>query len=112
MTATSNSPASPSRSSRRTSSALESAPPKETDRRRFEGDETYQVEAIDPRELARILTEAITTRLDRPVYDAVLAAELEARQDVISRRDLRPARVRDIMQGAAAVARRCRPLTH
>jgi hypothetical protein len=64
---------------------LESAPPKETDRRRFEGDETYQAEAIDPLDLARIVEEAIALRFDRDAYEAVLEAEAEAREDVISR---------------------------
>jgi hypothetical protein len=64
---------------------LESAPPKATDRRSFDGDETYQAEALDPLDLARIVNEAITTRLDRAVYEAVLADERDPRQDVISR---------------------------
>lgn len=34
---------------------LDSAPPKATDRRSFDGDETYQAEAIDPRDLAQIV---------------------------------------------------------
>jgi hypothetical protein len=34
---------------------LEAAPPKPTDRRRFEGNETWQAEALDPRDLAAIV---------------------------------------------------------
>ena len=54
--------------------ALPTAPPKETDRRSFEG-ETTQVESIPPDVLVEIITKAITERLDRAAYDAVLALE-------------------------------------
>ena len=64
---------------------LPSAPPKPTDRRSFEGNETWQIEALDPRELANIVRSAIEQRLDRAVYEAVLAEETEARQTVLSR---------------------------
>jgi hypothetical protein len=67
---------------------LESAPPKETDRRRFDGDETYQAEAIDPLDLARIVEEAIVARLDCAAYDAVIENEAEARLGAISRLNL------------------------
>lgn len=53
---------------------LPTAPPKETDRRKFEG-ETTQVEAIPPDVLAQIITDAITNRIDRSAYEAVLADE-------------------------------------
>ncbi len=39
--------------------ALKSAPPKATDRRAFDGDETYQAEAIDPADLAQIVANAL-----------------------------------------------------
>ncbi|HEX9535843.1 MAG TPA: hypothetical protein VF924_10240 [Stellaceae bacterium] len=51
---------------------LPSAPPKPTDNRRFEGNETWQAEALDPRTLAEILTAAIEKRFDRALYEAVL----------------------------------------
>jgi hypothetical protein len=64
---------------------LPSAPPKETDRRRFEGNETWQIEALDPRELANIVRIAIEGRFDRVAYQHVLEDEIKARQDVLSR---------------------------
>jgi hypothetical protein len=67
---------------------LQSAPPKATDRRSFEGNETYQAEALDPRDLANIVRQAIESRLDMAAYHRVLAEEQEARQDVLSRMGL------------------------
>jgi hypothetical protein len=64
---------------------LPSAPPKATDRRSFEGKETWQLEALDPRELANLVRAAIKERLDRAHYEAVLAEEGAARQAVLSR---------------------------
>ena len=64
---------------------LPSAPPKETDRRRFDGTETWQLEALDPRTLGEIVRAAIEARLDRVVLDKVLTAEKEVRRAVLSR---------------------------
>jgi hypothetical protein len=66
---------------------LPSAPPKETDRRpaHFSDTETWQAEALDPNDLAGILEEAILTRLDPDVRDAVLAEEAELRQELLQR---------------------------
>jgi hypothetical protein len=64
---------------------LPSAPPKATDRRSFEGNETWQLEALDPHDLADIVRNAIEARLDRALYRRVLAEEEHARQDVLSR---------------------------
>jgi hypothetical protein len=61
-----------------TTLGLPTAPPKETDRRAFEG-ETTQVEAIPPDTLVEIITHAITTRMHSTSYDAVLAEEDRAR---------------------------------
>jgi hypothetical protein len=58
--------------------SLPTAPAKETDRRSFVG-ATTQVEAIPPDVLAGIISDAITTRLDREAYDAVLAKEERAK---------------------------------
>jgi len=69
--------------------ALPTAPPKETDRRSFEGDQTTQVEAIPPDVLVAIITEAITSRLDKRAYDAVLAQEERTKAQL--RRTLLPA---------------------
>jgi hypothetical protein len=66
---------------------LQSAPPKATDRRRFDGNETYQAEALDPRDLAAIVRDAIQARLDRAIYEAILVEEEKARQDVLLRLD-------------------------
>jgi hypothetical protein len=54
---------------------LPSAPPKATDRRSFDGDETWQCEALDPRTLAAILQAAIDERFDRDLYCQVLEEE-------------------------------------
>jgi hypothetical protein len=64
---------------------LPSAPPKASDRRSFTGDETYQAEALDPRDLANIVRSAIEARFDRGHYETVLVEEVEARQGVLSR---------------------------
>jgi hypothetical protein len=64
---------------------LRSAPPKPTDNRRFDGDEAWQHEALDPRTLAEIVTQAIEERIDRALYEAVLEDEQKARQEVLSR---------------------------
>jgi hypothetical protein len=66
--------------------ALPSAPPKPTDKRSvFVDSETWQLEALDPGDLARLVREAIETRLDLGLYEAVLREETESRQGVISR---------------------------
>ena len=64
---------------------LPSAPPKATDRRSFDGDETWQCEALDPRTLAAILQAAIDERFDRDLYGQVLEEERETRQGVLTR---------------------------
>jgi hypothetical protein len=69
---------------------LEPAPPKATDRRRFDGNRTFQLEALDPHMLASIVRGAIEERLDMAAYMAVLAAEEKARQDIVSRLGLAP----------------------
>ena len=56
---------------------LPSAPRKATDRRSFDGDETWQCEALDPRTLAAILQAAIDERFDRDLYDQGLEEERE-----------------------------------
>jgi hypothetical protein len=63
---------------------LPSAPPKPTDRRGFEINETWQAEALDPRILADIVSTGIERRIDRRIYEAVLNDEKEARQTVLS----------------------------
>jgi hypothetical protein len=57
---------------------LPTAPPKETDRRAFAG-ETVQAEAIPPDVLARIVTDAITARIDPKALKRVLAREQRCR---------------------------------
>ena len=83
---------------------LPSAPPKATDNRGFDemllrvssddevGDYTeinpnmtWQLEALPPDELARIVRQAIEQRLDQDAYDEVLAEEREVREEVLSR---------------------------
>jgi hypothetical protein len=48
--------------------ALPTAPPKQTDRRSFQGNETTQVEAIPPDLLVSIIRDAITSRLDQSAH--------------------------------------------
>jgi hypothetical protein len=64
---------------------LPSAPPKATDRRSFDGTETWQLEALDPHDLAEIVCGAIEARLDRDLYDRVVAKERRARRGVLLR---------------------------
>jgi hypothetical protein len=60
---------------------LASAPPKPTDKRAvFTDSETWQLEALDPADLAAILRHTIEARLDRAVYDQVLRDEAKSRQ--------------------------------
>jgi hypothetical protein len=65
---------------------LPSAPPKPADRRGvFNDTETWQLEAVDPAELAAILRQAIDSRLDRAVYHRALEDEADSRQGVLFR---------------------------
>jgi hypothetical protein len=64
---------------------LPTAPPKPTDQRRFDGDETWQAEALDPRDLADIVRGAIEKRIDRAAYERVLEEEGVARFAVLNR---------------------------
>src|ERR1700751_1755292 len=64
---------------------LPAAPPKPTDRRRFDGDETWQAEALDPRDLSNIVRRAIEKRVDRAGYERVLKEEGVARLAALSR---------------------------
>jgi hypothetical protein len=57
---------------------LPTSPPKPTDHRAFEG-ETTQAEALPPDVVAIIVREAIEKRLDYAAFQAVLAAEAEAK---------------------------------
>lgn len=54
---------------------LPTAPPKATDRRRFDGQETVQAEAIPPDVLADIIRQAITDRTDEKALHRVLDEE-------------------------------------
>jgi hypothetical protein len=66
---------------------LPSAPPKPTDRRgrHFTDTETWQAEALDPNDLARILEDAIRERMDLAVHEAILAEEKEIRRELRAR---------------------------
>jgi hypothetical protein len=65
---------------------LASTPPKPSDKRGvFSDTETWQLEALDPADLAAILRRTIEARLDRAVYDQVLRDEAKSRQGVLSR---------------------------
>lgn len=59
---------------------LPTAPPKESDRRSFDGNKTTQCEALDPRTLAAIVEAAIQERFDMTVYRNALAEEAEQRE--------------------------------
>jgi len=60
---------------------LETSPPKPTDNRAFEGP-ACQAEAIPPDVLARIVREAIESRIDWGAYDAVLRREKRQRAKI------------------------------
>ncbi len=60
---------------------LPTAPPKKTDKRSFEG-RTTQAEAIPPRTLRAIVTDAILSRMDEDIYQSVLAQEEEIRKSL------------------------------
>jgi hypothetical protein len=65
---------------------LPSAPPKPTDHRprHFTDTETWQAEALDPNDLARILEDTITGRFNRAIYNDVLVQD-EIRRALIAR---------------------------
>jgi len=64
---------------------LEAAPPEPTDRRRFGGHKTFQVEALDPRDIAEIVRRAIEESLDRDTCRHALTEEEAAQQAVLAR---------------------------
>ena len=66
---------------------LPTAPPKATDRRSFDGEETVQAEAIPPDVLADIVRQAIDDRLDDDALQQVLAAEAHAKAELLGRFD-------------------------
>jgi hypothetical protein len=66
---------------------LPTAPPKEKDKRSFDGNETTQVEAIPPDVLAQIITDAIQERLDHETYAALLAREARIRAELAATLD-------------------------
>jgi hypothetical protein len=63
---------------------LSTAPPKDTDRRAFNGD-TCQAEALAPDLLANILRKAIEERIDHDIYQRVLQREQRERRKLISK---------------------------
>ena len=63
---------------------LPTAPPKRTDNRSFEG-ETTQAEAIPPRVLREIVTDAVEARIDMDAYNATLAEEEVIRERLVER---------------------------
>jgi hypothetical protein len=62
---------------------LPTAPPKATDRRRFEG-ETVQCEAIPPDVLVGIVRDALTARRDYGVWAEVAAREADMRAELVA----------------------------
>jgi hypothetical protein len=64
---------------------LPSAPPNPNDKRGRGLTETWQAEALDPDDLARILEDAITNRRDLAIYQAVLDEEEEMRRELLAR---------------------------
>lgn len=61
---------------------LPTAPPKQTDRRRFDDSRTVQAEAIAPDVLVQFLEDEITSRIDLDVYSEILGKEDVLRQEV------------------------------
>ena len=64
---------------------LPTAPPKPTDRRRFEGNVTTQCEALDPATLATIVRSAIESRQDASIRQSVIDRELDSREELRKR---------------------------
>ena len=60
---------------------LSTAPPKSTDKRSFSG-LTTQCEAIPPRRLRQILTDAVTARIDHDIYQEDLQEEKRIRKSL------------------------------
>jgi hypothetical protein len=60
---------------------LPTAPPKESDRRAFNG-ETCQAEAIAPDVLAQILHDALDARIDHRVFNRILRQEQQERREL------------------------------
>lgn len=58
---------------------LPTAPPKATDKRSFDGEDTVQAEAIPPDVLAEIVRQAIDDRIDETAWQQVRAAEEQAK---------------------------------
>ena len=69
-----------------TAYGLPTAPPKRTDKRRFEG-ETTQAEALPPDVLAAIVDDAIRTRLDLATLARVEAVEATERAELLDALD-------------------------
>jgi hypothetical protein len=63
--------------------ALPSVPPNPNDNRGRGITETWQAEALDPNDLARILEDAILARFDLAIYHAVLDEEERRRRELI-----------------------------
>jgi hypothetical protein len=68
--------------------ALPTAPPKETDRRRFDDTETVQAEALPPDILTQILRDALDSRINRTTLNAVLAREKHIRRRLSKRLEI------------------------
>jgi hypothetical protein len=66
---------------------LQTAPPKSSDPRIFDGEETVQAEAIPPDELARIVTDAIKKRLDPVAFADILERERRGRDWLVDQLD-------------------------
>ena len=66
---------------------LPSTPPKVTDKRSFDGDETWQAEALPPDALASILTAAIEEWTDAEVLAEVVAQEEAERAELMDELD-------------------------
>lgn len=63
---------------------LPTAPPKGTDQRSFDGNETVQLESLDPKDLTQILRDAIEARQNSRMYRDVLAWEASERAGLVA----------------------------
>jgi hypothetical protein len=63
---------------------LPTAPPKATDRRAFDDNDTVQAEAIAPSTMAQIVTQAVTGRIDPAIYQQTLASEKVIRDRLVA----------------------------
>jgi hypothetical protein len=64
---------------------LPTQPPKKTDNRRFEGNETTQAEALPPATMANVLRDAIESKMDMEIYNNIKDQEIVCRDELVDK---------------------------